>query len=1214
MADTDYNGTLQGFVEDVAKGIKTAKHLGDGDSFAIYPSQFQKEISKLHDTSDVVIPFDSNGNTDYILTGYSAYTAAGKIKGVMPNKQNWSGTISGNTSTISVPKGYHNGNGIVSANLYPNTKTIVLSPDNPQGTFTANEEINSDGEITGYLGYPQVEIKYSGATYTVSGGTQSDTIAGYEYIDIPLATVEVSGGGLSATKVVNTTAAVSLSKGTNGNASLFSYTANEPTNTNSIYYVPIIATTEKISTHTTVERAEVTRTQTGGSIPEQEGIVDIKATSISPGVTINSGSATGYITIPKAVRATNDVNIDRYAANDYEYVEIQVSNNQGTGYVTGSNESTRVNIHAKEDTSGNFIVSTEDTANGEQEWYRINKSTASASGKTVTVPAGYIPSQQTVDVATVSRANTTISSLKDSDANTIILTASNNQGTGWVTGANKTASKVVSISANGATVTASDGTNSISKSVATVSRASTTVSATSDDTADTITVTGANNQGTGYVTGANKTASDTITLTQGTPSINTSTGIVTATSSMKDSVSSKSVSQSKTLNLTTKGATTITPTTSEQTAVAAGTYTTGAIKVAAIPGVTRANTTISVSANDTNDTLTVSASNNQSTGYVTGSNKTASTTITLTNSGKTVTATASDGTKISRNVATVTRADNTVNTQWEDYAYADTYGSVPWIQVHNDQGTGYVIGANKTSDIYILAGANSNGAYEVKTVAGGATETWYTIDKSTASASGKTVTVPAGYVPIEQNVSVSTVSRASTSITSTKDSTANTITLTASNNQGTGWVTGSNKTASKTISLSASGATVTATDGTNSISKSVATATQATPSVTINSSTGVVTGSATQTAGYVSAGTKSGTLQLSTQAATTITPGTSEKTAVAAGKYTLGAVKVAGDADLKAANIKKGVAIFGITGTYDPQPSTTTLTANPLWTSETYTPSGYDGYSSVTINAIPSIEFEIVPGNYIEATITDASGSTLGSSLRIPDYVDASIIKSGESIFGVTGTYTGPSYSFGSKTVDPSTSSRTYYASSNGYDGFSSFTVNAMPSGSLSTPSISIDSNGLITATSSVSSSGYLSTSASKSNTQQLTTRDSSDLTASGRTISVPSGYYPDGASKSVSSSYIIPSGGTTIYSNGNNINVKSLEYVNVQVTASPDPKTEETTCWAYGDSTYYGTAYISYEYWSDYYNDWQSDEVSESSPGSGVKATGRNFSVWIVY
>ena len=67
---------------------------------------------------------------------------------------------------------------------------------------------------------------------------------------------------------------------------------------------------------------------------------------------------------------------------------------------------------------------------------------------------------------------------------------------------------------------------------------------------------------------------------------------------------------------------------------------------------------------------------------------------------------------------------------------------------------------------------------------------------------------------------------------------------------------------------------------------------QATPSITV-SSAGLITASATQEAGIVPAGTKSATKQLSTQAAKTVTPTKSTQTAVASGKYTTGAVKVA---------------------------------------------------------------------------------------------------------------------------------------------------------------------------------------------------------------------------------------------------------------------------------------------------------------------------------
>lgn len=100
--------------------------------------------------------------------------------------------------------------------------------------------------------------------------------------------------------------------------------------------------------------------------------------------------------------------------------------------------------------------------------------------------------------------------------------------------------------------------------------------------------------------------------------------------------------------------------------------------------------------------------------------------------------------------------------------------------------------------------------------------------------------------------------------------------------------------ATKTSSnLTASGATVTVPAGyyASQSTKSVATATQATPTVSIDAN-GKITASATQSAGYVSAGTKSGTKQLTTQAAKTITPSTSSQTAVAKNVYTTGAITV----------------------------------------------------------------------------------------------------------------------------------------------------------------------------------------------------------------------------------------------------------------------------------------------------------------------------------
>lgn len=54
---------------------------------------------------------------------------------------------------------------------------------------------------------------------------------------------------------------------------------------------------------------------------------------------------------------------------------------------------------------------------------------------------------------------------------------------------------------------------------------------------------------------------------------------------------------------------------------------------------------------------------------------------------------------------------------------------------------------------------------------------------------------------------------------------------------------------------------------------------------------------------------------IASQAAQTITPGTSDQT-IAAGKYLSGAQTIKGDANLLAGNIKSGVSIFGVSGSY----------------------------------------------------------------------------------------------------------------------------------------------------------------------------------------------------------------------------------------------------------------------------------------------------------
>lgn len=128
----------------------------------------------------------------------------------------------------------------------------------------------------------------------------------------------------------------------------------------------------------------------------------------------------------------------------------------------------------------------------------------------------------------------------------------------------------------------------------------------------------------------------------------------------------------------------------------------------------------------------------------------------------------------------------------------------------------------------------------------------------------------------------------------------------------------------------------------------------------------------------------------------------------------------------------------------------------------------------------------------ITDTIDPVSGGTIRTITAVSlsgDTVTASVLLNGYTAHdangnAITGTYVPPAPSLQSKTISPTESQQTV-SPSTGYDGLSSVTVNA------------IDSN-------------YVGSG--------VTRRDSTDLSASGDTVTAPAGYYASSASKSVAS------------------------------------------------------------------------------------------------
>ena len=227
------------------------------------------------------------------------------------------------------------------------------------------------------------------------------------------------------------------------------------------------------------------------------------------------------------------------------------------------------------------------------------------------------------------------------------------------------------------------------------------------------------------------------------------------------------------------------------------------------------------------------------------------------------------------------------------------------------------------------------------------------------TVSGATVTVPAGYYSENAQKAVATATQATPGISVDASGL-----ITASATQEAGYVAQGTKSATKQMTVQAAKTVTPTTSAQTAVAAGVyttgevkvaamPTATQATPSISVDSA-GLITASATQSAGYVAAGTKSATKQLTTQAAKTVTPGTSAQTAVSSGVYTTGAVKVAGDANLVAANIKSGVSIFGVAGSAQAAQTVTVNVVNNGGSSMMnvmyYNPST----SQVTLESLPS--------------------------------------------------------------------------------------------------------------------------------------------------------------------------------------------------------------------------------------------------------------------